>query len=243
MMNTQTLEITGHWGKTGKATLANTHYSNFLLHGMDQTPNPAYTLLSAVGNTEGAFIWNNKTTVLTQVGLAGHHGVGYNSLYCSNTAGGDFIGASYEAPGIHTQVIPAVNLPANQVPPQHMIGDEHCDFGNINPNDASLLWVTYGPPMPFPFTSCWMGELTGVDVTGAVTKIRGTVVRACHTYNSGRSPFYEITAAMPAPFQSGRYVAFCSDMDGANRTGTLGQINGQPRGDVFIADIASAAHL
>lgn len=227
MINTQTLDVTGHWGKVGKAVLRNTKYTNFLLHGMDQTPNPEYTILSAVGNTTGGFIWENSGLTLTQPGISGHHGVGYENIFLPKGPGGQFYKAAYAAPTTNTAVVPEAGLPANQNPAQVMVGDEHCAFSPVNKTDASILWATYGPPCPSPFTSCWMGEVTGVDVT------TGVVYRACHTFNSGNSPQYEITASMVSTSQTGNFIAFSSDF-----MGTLGvDTNGVARGDVFIVRI------
>jgi hypothetical protein len=256
MINTQTLAVTGQWGLIGTATLEHTAFENFLLHGVNQSPNPAFTTLSPVhGSSLGTFVWPNAGLVLTQSGESGHHGLGYLSAYTGGPGRGQYAGFTYAAPTVHTLVIPkqagppglpAYNLQYPGGPEQVYKGDQHSAFGPRSLTDAALLWITNGPPVTNPFTSCWYGELRGLDVTGAISGQQGTVYRAAHTRNSGRSTQYIVTSAQVAPSQTGKFVAFTSDFAGDGNVGPLGSTSGaatgtvgvDARGDVFVVAIA-----
>jgi putative Ig domain-containing protein len=245
MLNTQTLAVTGQWGEIGTVTLENTDLTNFLLHNSAQSPNPNYTTLSPVGESSG-FIWPNEGLVLTQTGLSGHHGLGFLGIYCGGPGGGQFAQALYATPTVHTPIIPKQagppGLPSYQSPAQSYTGDQHSAFCPIDIEDGALLWVTNGKPSVFPFTSCWMGELRGIDVTGRISGQQGTVYRACHTFNSELSPQYIVTNALVGVSQTGNFVAFTSDWGGSGTVGPLGSTSGastgtigvDARGDVFI---------
>lgn len=246
MINTQTLAVTGAWGTTGTATLQNTEFTSFFLHGFTMTPNPNYTVLSPVGGTS-TFVWANQGLVLTQSGLTGHHGLGYLHLYTGGPGGGQYDGAPFSNPTSHSPIIPRQvgppGLPANQVPPQSYKGDQHSAFCPVNLNDKSLLFITNGPPQHNPMRACWEQEVRAIDVTGAVSGAKGTVYRICHTYNSGLSLQYIVTNSQLGVSQTGNFVAFTSDWGGGGTVGPLGSTSGaatgtlgvDARGDVFIA--------
>jgi hypothetical protein len=251
MINTQTLAVTGDWGMIGTATLQNSSATGFYLHGVNQPPNPNYLTLSPVagGGGHGSFVWQSDTLTLTQTGLSGHHGLGFLSLYTGNPGGGQYDQAFYATPAAHTTVIPKQagppGLPANQSPAQSYTGDQHSAFSPIDIEDESLLWITNGEPSIFPFTSCWMGEVRGLDVTGAISGSMGTVYRLCHTFNSGQSTEYIVTNAQLGVSRTGNFIAFTSDWGGAGTIGPLGSTSGaasgtlgvDARGDVFIARV------
>lgn len=253
MINTQTLAVTGDWGPTGTATLSNTNFTNFFLHGINIPPNGNYMLLSAVGSGptkgEGSFVWDLSTLSLVQDGLSGHHGLGYLSLYTGNPGGGQYDQCFYATPTVNTIVIPKQagppGLPAYQTPKQTYKGDQHSAFSPVDTSDHALLYITNGAPSIFPFTSCWMGELRALDVSGAISGQQGIVYRVCHTFNSGKSKEYVTANAQIGASQTGNFVAFNSDWAGAGTVGPLGSTSGAPtgtvgvdaRGDVFIARI------
>jgi hypothetical protein len=256
MLNTQTLAVTGQWGDLGTATVENVPggLPSFFLHATRQNPNPAYCQCGpgGAGAPDVQLIWETATLTLVSTGIGGHHGSGYLADYNGQAGGGQYQQIPYTHPQQHTDIVPQQagppGLPADQVPPQDYTGDQHSAFGLISETDESLLWVSNGTPSVFPFTSCWMGEVRGYDVTGAVSGAQGTVYRACHTFNSGKSPQYVIANAQLGPSQTGNFVAFASDWGGAGTVGPLGSTSGQPtgviggnaRGDVFIVRINAA---
>lgn len=256
MLNTQTLSVTGDWGTIGTATLLNTEFTNFFLHGVNQSPNPNYFLLSAVGsgpkNGLGSFVWPISGLAITQSGLSGHHGLGVSGYYTGGPGLGQYDEALYSTPTVHTPVIPKQagppGLPAYQTPSQKYFGDQHSAFSPLQATDQALLFITNGAPSVFPFTSCWMGELRALDVNGAFGP-QGMVYRVCHTYNSGKSTEYITANSQIGTSQTGNFIAFNSDMGGAGTVGPLGSTSGgatgligeNARGDVFI--VAVAAHL
>jgi hypothetical protein len=251
MINTETLAVTGSWGATGTATLANTSLSNFLLHNSAQSPNSAWANLSPVGQATG-FYWQTTTLLITQADLSGHHGLGLLGIYAGGPGGGQFAESAYGNLTVTTPIIPAQagppGLPAKQTPPQHYTGDQHSAFAPIVTNDQTLLYTTNGAPSVFPFTSCWMGEMRGLDVTGAISGSQGTVYRICHTFNSGKSNQYIVQNALVGVSQTGNFISFTSDWAGASTVGPLGSTSGAPtgtvgtdaRGDVFITKIPQA---
>jgi hypothetical protein len=234
VLNTQTMQVVGDWGKVGTVSLSNTTLTKFFLHGVNQTPNPLYTVLSPVGTgVLGGIVWANEGLEATQIELSGHHGIGFLSAYCS-PGRGQFIQAPYADPAQHTKLIQ--QLPEYQTPPQTLVGDEHCGFGPISVTDESLLFISFGPPVVSPYTSCWMGEVVGLDVTGKVSGVKGTMYRICHTYNSGKSLEYIVTNSMAVPSKTGKFVWFTSDFFGVLGS-IVGAATGTPgvdaRGDVF----------
>jgi hypothetical protein len=251
-LNTQTLEVIGDWGATGTAVLTNTSFNSFLLHGINQTPNPSYLTLSPVRTGGGTIVWNSAGLTLTQTKLSGHHCLGYLGLFTGNPGGGQYDAATYANPPVHTIVVPKQKgppgLPAYQDPPQSYTGDQHSAFGPVDLNDNSLMYVTNGARSVFPFTSCWMGEVRAYDVTGAISGSKGTVYRICHTYNSGHSTEYITANSQFVPSHSGKFVAFNSDMSAPSNVGgpsllgstdgdAVGIIGTNGRGDIFIVAI------
>jgi hypothetical protein len=242
LFNSQTLEVSEigpTWGASGRVSLKNTSYKNFFIHGVQMTANPLYCVIAAVGNTTGGFIWPIETLKMTQPGLAGHHALGSGHIICPNTSGGQMIMAAYATPTTHVKIVPDALLPVNQIPKQNMLGDSHQAFGPINLSDQSLMFTSWGPPCPHPFTSCWMGEVVGYDVTGAVTGTQGKVVRCWHTLNSGQSKEYVVTNGQAAPSQTGRFVAFTSDLMGGfgSNDGKPVKLGENARGEVLIGRV------
>jgi hypothetical protein len=256
MLDTQTLAVTGSWGTTGTLTgIAGAAISPFLIHDSSQTPNPTYTNIAANGASY-TWVWDNATLTMVSNTTSGHMVLGYASQYSGGAGGGQFqsIPPTFAIPPgsnpVKTNIIPAVagppGLPAKQTPPQTYTGDQHSGLGTINSSDNALLWTSNGPPAVFPFTSCWMGEIRGLDCTGLVSGTIGYVYRACHTFNSGKSPTFIVQNAFCSPSRSGNFVAFTSDWGGSGTVGPLGStaggatgvIGGNARGDVFIVQIS-----
>jgi hypothetical protein len=248
MLNTNTLAITGGWGATGTATMVNTPQASFLIHGVNQPANALYTNIGPK-TLDDTFIWANTTLTITSTGQGGHHGIGILNLYTGNPGGGQYEYIPFSNPVSHTHIIPVQagppGLPANQSPPQTYTGDQHSAMGPLQASDQTLLWITNGLPITEPFTSCWMWEIRGIDVTGAISGQQGIVYRLCHTFNSGKSPNYIVAYSLASPSQTGNFIAFPSDWGGNGTVGPLGSTSGAPtgtiggdaRGDVFIVRV------
>ena len=227
MLNTQTGAITGDWGPVGMG-IGQTW--GWALHDCSMTPNPAYANLSMwapAGTPTHPSLWNIPTLSVTPFISGGHHCKGMLHLY-NPTSGGQFKELPYSDLTKHRLVVPLAGLPGNQKPPQKYQGDQHSGFGLIDPNDNSIFWCANASvPQIIPFTSCWMGEIFGYSVT------TGVVQRACHHFNSGKSKVFDVQNAIACPSQTGKFVAFTSDI-----MGTLGtEPEGGPRGDVFVVQV------
>jgi hypothetical protein len=246
MLDSQLMLTSGDWGTIGKVTMKNSKLTKFLLHGFNTTPNPEYTLISAVTSTAGGntLIWPNGGSVITGTGLGGHHGDGYLSTYQS-TGTANYKQVQYATPAVNSVVIPNNLLPQHQVPPQIYKGDDTSAFMPISNTDESLLWISNGPPNVYPYAACWEGEIRGLDVSGKVSGTKGTMYRLCHTFNSGKSKEYVVTNAHIGVSQTNNYIAFSSDWAGGFKVGPLGSTSGaavgtvgkNARGDVFIVSV------
>lgn len=244
MINTATLEITGQWGQVGNAVLSGyvgtPPITGFTIHEISQHANPDITVISCVQLPAASELWwlNNWTLDIIGDGLGGHHCPGYVNFWSGSPGGGQWEGSPNATPtGPRLWLVPnqagPPGLPAKQTPPQSFIGDEHASMAPFKANDETLMFAAYGPPVPSPFTSCWMGEVVAFDVTGAISGEQGTAYRVCHTYNSGLSSFFIVAGTFVCPSKTGSFAAFTSDWGGA-----LGLTAGkQQRGDVFIVKV------
>jgi hypothetical protein len=225
MLNTSTGQISGDWGQIGIAT-GQTWGKN--VHDALMSGSPDYCCVSIVG-VDSPSIWDISTIQVTPSKGSGHNAKGYAHFYEGGTGTGQFLEVAYASPGVSTPIVPASMLPGGQTPPQVYTAGEHAGFGKIAKDDESIFWVSHYDN-PSPFTSCWQGEIDGYMAAGAK---QGTVYRACHTYNSGLSTEFAVLYAIANPSQTGKYVAFCSDM-----MGSLGKNPaGGNRGDVFIVSV------
>jgi hypothetical protein len=234
MLNTETGAITGDWGQIGTAT-GYPFSKSSAVHDASMTPNPEY---ASVGMVTGLALWEISTlNVATAKHSAGHRAKGFLHYYTGGPGGGQYGEVPYDSPDKERLIVPDDMLPKEQDPKQTYAGDQHSAFGYVSTTDDSIFWVTSTSTVT-PFTSCWMNEVRGYQATGPDS---GTVYRACHTFNSGKSKEFVVLNAIGIPSQTGRFVAFSSDM-----MGTLGSTSGQPtgtlgvdaRGDVFIVQVA-----
>lgn len=207
VLDTNTGQVTGQWGELG--TIAGTWPQG--IHAADQTPNPDYLLM-------GEQVWHIPELTLMTLPANGHNGLGYVSVYTS-TGGGQFVAQPYTDLTDETKVMLDANLPYYNG--QHPDFAVHCAFGLIDTGDDSILWAsTYNSATPFP--SAWSNEIIGLQVK------TGVVYRACHTFNSGNLANDMGHCATGCPSQTGKFVAFTSDIMGAV---------GVNRADVFIVQV------
>jgi hypothetical protein len=249
LMDTRTGAVTGNWGALGTAKIS-TKYGlvfPFYLHAVDGLPNPNYSFISCDQPGSHSVLWPNAgLTLIDGGGGPSHSGKGVSRVYWNTPNGG-----KAEAFADFSSVIKygtIANEPGGQTPPQNFVGDPHYSTRPTTNDSQAITWSTFGPvgklPM-FPFTACWQGELIGWDFTGGVSGKPMTAYRACHTYNSGKSLIFVTQNSVAVGSNSGKYIAFCSDMAGAGTVGPLGSHSGaatgtvglDARGDVFIAEV------
>jgi len=232
MLNTQTGAVTGQWGTVGTAVLKSpTMKIPFTLHEVYTTPNNNYVMLTPFDEkTSTQFVWNVEGLAIQDNELGGHEAHGMITMYSGGPGGGQLAYGAYVTPTIHKDVVPAANLPASKG--QKYVGDRHFEFGKVNAADDGIIWST-GVSVN-PYVSAWQSELIGYST------VTGSVYRACHTFNSNRSTEFIVANALAVGSQTGKFVAFTSDM-----MGNLGATTGSPkgilgkdaRGDVFVANV------
>lgn len=228
MLNTQSGVVSGDWGEVGQIRLVSPDTKvPFTMHECSQTPNPDFAQIGAFKGGSSPLIWQIPTLDVRDSVVTGHGAKGYQARFAGGPGGGQLKEVPYLNPSFTTLVVAPQNLPSNQTPPQKYDGDSHFGFGLVKDDDSSIIWAS-GQTDISPFTSAWMNEVRGYDV------IKGCVYRACHTWNSGKNPYFIVANAIAIPSQTGKYVAFASDMMGG--LGLDGK--GNPRGDVFVAKVA-----
>jgi hypothetical protein len=237
MLNTQTGMVTAKgWGQVGPIALkSSTTKVPFTLHEVYGTANRKYALLAALGSS-AKLIWEIETLNVVSNEASGHDAHGMVGCYNGGMGGGQLQLTPYANPTAHSSILVASALPSSLG--QHFQEDSHFEFGLSDPNDASIVWASCGGAFGavHPFVSAWMNEIRGYDLVNKV------VLRACHTFNSCTSPEFIVQNAIAVPSQTGKFVAFTSDM-----MKTLGATDGTPdgtlagkvaRGDVFIVAVA-----
>lgn len=233
MLDTRNGAVTGSWGATGTATISSVHGLTFpfYLHDVQQFPNPTYSELSNTPTGGHIICWATAGLTLVDGGnTSDHSGKGATGTYWNRAAigGGSNTYANFDT------IVPIGTFaiePAGQHPPQTFIGNPHYSLRPTNNDSIAIAWMTYAQPVAFPFSSCWQGEVTGFDVTGGVSGSPGTMYRACHTHNSYQ-PVNNQGIAVAS--QSGKFVAFSSDMAGSGPVGPLGSTSGGATGRVGI---------
>lgn len=220
VVNTQAGMVSGSYGTNGPANLQSTAKTfPFTIHEFYQTPNDQYAPITAQAYNS-PMIWNISTQTLLDPNTSGHAAYGMYHLYTGGPGGGQVAEYTYNT-GVKRLVIPKTGLPSGQTPVQQYSGDQHFAFGKVDTTDQtdnSIIWVSSQSQVS-PFTSAWINEVRGVQVA------TGLVFRACHTFNSGLSPEFDVQNAIAVPSQTGNFVAFSSDAM---------QSLGSNRGDVFV---------
>lgn len=234
MLNTNTGVITGGWGATGTASLssAKTKFP-FTLHEVYGVSNKGYTLLTPGNASDSQLVWNNASNSIIDDAMTGHEAHGNLNIYAGGPGGGQLAVASYATPTTHSMLLPPASLPASLG--QKYIGDRHWQFGKISATDESIIWSSgAGVTPPALFVSAWQNEVTGYDTVAKV------VYRACHTFSTNKSTQFIVANSIAVPSQTGKFVAFTSDMMGTlggTDGSTTGTIGSTARGDVFIVNV------
>ena len=221
----------GGWGPTGPAVLTSPNFKfPFSLHESNCTPNPKYATLGASAGVSDTMVWAVDTLNINEVMCTGHAARGVSHIYPGGVGGGNV--ACYAYTDV-SKTGRTLVLDPKQLPPGY-IGDRHYGFGKFDPNDNSIIWSSSLNLKGI--TAAWENEVFGYDI------VKKVVYRACHTFGSGKSPYFITLNTMACPSQTGKDVAFSSDM-----MQTLGTTTGKEsskagpkdifRGDVFIAQV------
>lgn len=236
MLDTQSSLISGQWGAVGKAVLNSANYKfPFTLHEANACPNPTYATLGpaatpGVPDIDDTLLWTIDSLNINEVMTDGHAARGMQHIYPGGVGGGGLACFNYTnvTKTGKSLVIPTQNLPAGYT------GDRHFGFGKFDPNDQSIIWATSLNTKGI--TAAWENEVFGYDV------VKGVVYRACHTFGSGKSTFFDTLNTMGCASQSGNFVAFSSDI-----MQSLGTTSGKEsskatstdifRGDVFVVQV------
>lgn len=218
LLNTQTGQLSGGWGTLGPVALSSPTFKfPFTMHEFWMTQNAEYATIVPYGTKGTQLIWHIPSNTVVDPSNSGHQAYGMLHLYAGGPGGGQIAEFAY-ADLAKRYVIPKASLPANQTPPQKYDGDAHYAIGHYDPLDQTVVWISSQTQLS-PFTSAWENEIRGIRIAD------GVVFRACHTFNSGLSTEFIVQHAIAIPSQSGKFVAFSSD---------IMQTLGGRQGDVFV---------
>jgi hypothetical protein len=171
-----------------------------------------------------SYIWEVGTKKLFQF-TGGHsaHGLA-RFVIGTNSPMGQHEVRPYVTPASGTPLLSA--FPQGIAPPL----DNHESWANCQNDTQPFIVVTTdnGTHAAQPFPAAWYNEVNAIATDGS-----GSRWRFCHTYSSGKSPYFSTAAAIGSVSQDGRFFMFCSDW-----MGTLGNDDkGNPRSDCFIAEL------
>lgn len=240
VLDTRTMEITGQWGPTGRAVDKDGKdmTAKFTIHMGGVLLNPAYSSFAVMigsgkdldGETTGCvagdcvdfspYIWSHdglSLNVCTLDACQGHSAKGYQGFATG-------VGLSYFK--YDNFNVPPVEL--NPYGPRSSVTDIHGSWNNGGIEDKSPAFIVtsvapakIATPYPFPFYQ----EVDAAD--------GNYMYRACHNFNSTKSPFFQVAHAIGVVSTSGNLVAFASDWQN-----TLGvDLENRPRGDVFVVKL------
>lgn len=229
LLDTHTGLITGGWGAVGTCVLDSPIKLPFYLHEVQTTPNNLYVSLCPIAKTADTnLIWTVDTLSITDLQMGAHQALGMEHAYGGGAGGGQLTECPYILP-----VRPYRNIVTKLPASYH--GDRHFAFGKLDIEDQSIVWASSGGSnVTVPITSTWDSEVFGYDIA------KGIVYRACHTFNSDQSLQFIVLNAVACPSQSGKFVAFTSDIQGSlgsTSGSTEGTLGVDARGDVFIVKV------
>lgn len=233
--NTQTGEIGGQWGATGKVSIA----GHFNIHDARISKSGEFVEIVAAGRADsGPFIWDAGTINVTPClrgevyQCLGHHALGYSHLInpTNRTHSADFVVRPLND-------LKAVRHLVENLPPVLPLAewfDDHVSWNYINPEDNTpACFSTYrlsnpaAPGAPLRVDGPWENEIDCVETDVQAS----TVWRFAHTYSSGKNGFWSTPRGNVS--LEGRFYMFTSDWQGE-----LGQDGERkPRTDVFIVEL------
>jgi len=227
--NTNTGEIGGQWGLTGKTSLAE-HYG--VHNGRISKSGKFVTIAYGAGPGRGKFrVWNVETleVVVCPSQCSGHRALGYSHVVNS---GGRHPMEWVKRPLDHLDS-PVSLLPELSKSPGYWY-DSHTSWNNADPDDtAPACLSTYrpsnpdSPATPLDTTGPWENEIVCVEMDGKDSK----VWRFAHTFSTAKNGFWSTPRGNVSP--DGKFFMFTSDWQDQ-----LGKApSGKYRTDVFIVEL------
>jgi hypothetical protein len=219
--NTETGEIGGHWGPSGKATTSD----RYLIRHASLSKNGRYVRIGV--NWGPWYVWDLATLNVTSCDLQcdGYGVVGYKS-YVNGPAIIDDMQIAKRPLRNLAQVTQLVYpLP----PPHHWGQPQHFTWSNVDVKDGTpVCGSTYSydgdPTIDQPFA----GEIFCVGTDGRAS----TIWRFAHDRATYIAPFFH-TQPLGSISRDGHFYLFISDWDARLGMGT----DGTPRSDVFIVKL------
>jgi hypothetical protein len=235
--NTQTGEIGGQWGPTGRISAPD----RFLIHNTNISLSGKYVWVDRGYSTVGKswLIWEVDTMKVTAcpAWCSGHHALGYAHLVGPSGEHHplDLISRRLnDLPEITSLVS---DLPA---PPaaEHWY-DQHFSWNNVDPEDENpFCFSTYSdsnadrPGVPLETLGPWENEIACVEPHPLDSK-SARIWRFAHTYSTGKNGFWSTPRGNVS--QDGRFFMFTSDWQ--DQLGKKPFNQQQYRHDVFIVEL------
>jgi hypothetical protein len=223
--NTETGEISGKWGATGKASLTD----SYLIHNARMSKSGKYVYVTGRGGASA--IWDVDTTSVVscranpQQQCGGHRAIGYSHLI-NPSLRVHAMNLLKRPLGKIDETSPLVpDLQANQ----GWFG-QHISWNNADPDDTTpACFSTFHPNNPdtpgTPLTvnGPWENEIDCIQMDGKGSRIW----RFAHTYSTARNGFWSTPRGNVSP--DGRFYMFTSDWQD--------QLGNDPKGKGFRTDV------
>ena len=227
--NTQTGEIGGQWGPTGKSSITEQYGVH---NGRISKSGKFVTIARGAGPGPGKWrVWNLETLEVTVCPsqCSGHRALGYSHVINS---GGSHPMAWVERPLDRLDALTPV-LPELSKSPGYWY-DSHISWNNTDPADSTPACLsTYrpsnsgSPGAPLDTTGPWENEIVCIEMDGKGSK----VWRFAHTFSTGKNGFWSTPRGNISP--DGKFFMFTSDWQDQ-----LGKApNGKYRTDAFIVEL------
>jgi hypothetical protein len=223
--NTQTGQIGGQWGATGKATVTTPY---LIIHAyLSRSGKYVFILVNGIG----WYVWDVATLKLTGCQLhttpndecAGYEAIGYDNLVNGPTITGDMQVARRPLSNI-TQIF-QLALPVLFDWGQ----SQHFTWNNVNVHDSTpVCGSTYSYDGDTDIDQPFAGEIFCVETDG----LAPTVWRFAHNRATYIDPYFQ-TQPLGDVSSDGRFFLFTSDWDAQLGIGT----DGTPLTDVFIVKL------
>lgn len=226
--NTQTGQIGGQWGATGRATVT----TPYLIDHAYLSRSGTYVLILVNrANWFGWYVWDLSTLNLRACQLhttpndecGGYEVIGYDSIVNGPAITGDMQVAKRPLNDISriSQLALPVLFDWGQ--------EQHFTWSNVNVDDgAPVCGSTYSYDGDTTIDRPFAGEIFCVETDG----LASTVWRFAHNRAIYVKPFFQ-TQPLGSVSRDGHFLLFTSDWDAQLGTGT----EGTPRSDVFIVKL------
>jgi hypothetical protein len=234
VLNSQTGQVSGDWGTTGKISIAD----RWTIHNVKLSKDGNWLIISSTACTsstcsDGPYFWQIGTATVNSCGdggsCSGHFTEGY-----SHWVNNDNSPMSNQVIRSFSEATMVENLTKTFPPGITPPFDQHQSWNNADPADSvPFLSATWSTTTPFP--APWYNEIIAVAADGT-----GTTWRFAHTFITARSQRFSTKYAIGTVSQDGRFFILSSDW-----MGTLGSESGSAtctigrdcRGDVFVVEL------